>query len=99
MLPILYLRGISTGDFQEALQALLGKDALSLSPSVISPKNQWQAVLALAEARLVGAALTGPTASSCRAPDGRSQRVHAGFETPEGKMELIGFQIGVRESA
>ena len=27
LLPILYLRGISTGDFQEVLAALLGKDA------------------------------------------------------------------------
>ena len=27
LLPVLYLRGISTGDFQEALAALLGKDA------------------------------------------------------------------------
>ena len=27
LLQILYLRGISTGDFQEALSALLGKDA------------------------------------------------------------------------
>jgi hypothetical protein len=27
LLPILYLRGVSTGDFQEALCALLGKDA------------------------------------------------------------------------
>ncbi|MEY9120608.1 transposase-like protein [Bradyrhizobium yuanmingense] len=36
LLPILYLRGISTGDFQEALSALLGKDAPNLSPSVIS---------------------------------------------------------------
>ncbi len=27
LLPILYLRGVSTGDFQEALAALLGKDA------------------------------------------------------------------------
>src|SRR5215218_1177555 len=26
LLPVLYLRGISTGDFQEALAALLGKD-------------------------------------------------------------------------
>ena len=28
LLPVLYLRGVSTGDFQEALAALLGKDAL-----------------------------------------------------------------------
>src|SRR5215212_276486 len=27
LLPVLYLRGVSTGDFQEALAALLGKDA------------------------------------------------------------------------
>jgi hypothetical protein len=27
LLPILYLRGVSTGDFQEALSALLGRDA------------------------------------------------------------------------
>ena len=30
LLPVLYLRGISTGDFQEALAALLGKDAQNL---------------------------------------------------------------------
>jgi len=36
LLPVLYLRGISTGDFQEALVALLGKHAPNLSPSVIS---------------------------------------------------------------
>ena len=27
LLPVLYLRGVSTGDFQEVLAALLGKDA------------------------------------------------------------------------
>ena len=33
LISILYLRGISSGDFQEALSALLGKDAPNLSPS------------------------------------------------------------------
>ena len=28
LLPVLYLRGVSTGDFQEALAALLGKPVL-----------------------------------------------------------------------
>jgi transposase-like protein len=43
LLPVLYLRGISTGDFQEALAALLGKDAPNLSPSVISRlTGEWQ---------------------------------------------------------
>ena len=36
VLPILYLRGLSTGDFQEALKALLGEEASGLSPSNIS---------------------------------------------------------------
>ena len=44
LLPILYLRGLSTGDFQEALTALLGKDAPNLSPSVVSRlTGEWQA--------------------------------------------------------
>src|SRR5471032_2758923 len=44
LLPVLYLRGISTGDFQEALTALLGKDAPNLSPAVITRLTaQWQA--------------------------------------------------------
>jgi putative transposase len=43
-LPILYLRGVPTGDFQEALCALLGKDASNLSPSVITRLTaEWQA--------------------------------------------------------
>ena len=36
LLPVLYLRGVSTGDFQEALASLLGADAPNLSPSVIA---------------------------------------------------------------
>ena len=44
LLPILYLRGLSTGDFQEALGALLGKDAPNLSPAVIARlTSEWQA--------------------------------------------------------
>ena len=43
LLPVLYLRGVSTGDFQEALAALLGRDAPTLSPFVLGrPKGSWQ---------------------------------------------------------
>ena len=43
LLPALYLRGISAGDFQEALTALLGKDAPNLSPAVIARlKGEWE---------------------------------------------------------
>src|SRR3984893_9983579 len=43
LLPALYLRGISAGDFQEVLTALLGKDAPNLSPAVIARlKGEWE---------------------------------------------------------
>ena len=42
LLPWLYLKGVSTGDFQEALASLLGKDAQGLSPNTISRlKSDW----------------------------------------------------------
>ncbi|MEZ4647310.1 MAG: IS256 family transposase [Candidatus Eisenbacteria bacterium] len=43
VLPLLYLRGLSTGDFQEALPVLLGEDASGLSPSAITRLiGQWE---------------------------------------------------------
>ncbi len=42
LIPILYLKGISTGDFGEALAALLGKDAPGLSASTVARlKEGW----------------------------------------------------------
>jgi transposase-like protein len=42
LLPLLYLKGISTGDFREALSALLGSDATGLSARTISRlKQKW----------------------------------------------------------
>jgi putative transposase len=44
VLPILYLRGLSTGDFRPALVDLLGEDASGLSPSTISRLcKEWEA--------------------------------------------------------
>ncbi len=44
LLPILYLRGVAMGDFQEALAALLGRDAPNLSPSAIARlRGEWEA--------------------------------------------------------
>src|SRR4029079_12609182 len=52
LLPVLYLRGVSTGDFQDALAALLGRDAPNLSPSVIARLSaEWQAEYARWQAR------------------------------------------------
>jgi putative transposase len=44
VLPVLYLRGLSTGDFRPALEQLLGADAAGLSPSTISRLcKDWEA--------------------------------------------------------
>ena len=44
LIPWLYLKGISTGDFQEALQSLLGEDAKGLSANVVFRlKEKWGA--------------------------------------------------------
>ena len=44
LIPWLYLKGVSTGDFGEALSALLGTDAVGLSPSTVSRLTQsWAA--------------------------------------------------------
>lgn len=43
LIPWLYLKGVSTGDFSDALCALVGKDAPGLSPATISRlKAVWQ---------------------------------------------------------
>ena len=42
LIPILYLKGVSTGDFEEALIALLGKDAGGLSATTVGRlKEVW----------------------------------------------------------
>jgi len=43
VLPVLYLRGLSTGDFREALPILLGDDATGLSPTAITRLTaEWE---------------------------------------------------------
>ena len=105
LLPVLYLRGISTGDFQEALTALLGKDAPNLSPAVISRLTaEWQGEYErwqqrdLSARRYVYVWADGVFLQARMEDHGECMLVLIGA-TPEGKKELIGFQVGVRESA
>ncbi|MCG5517326.1 IS256 family transposase [Ectothiorhodospira sp. 9100] len=43
LIPWLYLKGVSTGDYQEALKALLGEKAKGLSANTVSRlKKQWE---------------------------------------------------------
>jgi putative transposase len=104
LLPVLYLRGISTGDFQEALAGLLGKDAPNLSPAVISRLTaEWQGEYErwhkrdLSARRYVYVWADGVFLQARMEDHGECILVLIGA-TPEGKKELIGFQVGVRES-
>ena len=105
LLPILYLRGVSMGDFGEALAALLGKDAPNLSPSAIARlRGEWEADHARWQRRDLSArrytlslGRRCPPAARME-PQAECMLVLIGA-TPEGKKELVGFQVGVRESA
>ncbi len=105
VLPILYLRGVSMGDFQEALAALLGRDAPNLSPSVIARlRGDWQADYMrwqrrdLSTRHYVYIWADGIYLQARMEPQAECMLVLIGA-TPEGKKELLGFQVGVRESA
>jgi len=105
LLPILYLKGISTGDFEEALSALLGKDAPGLSASTISrlkecwsdEHNRWKR-RDLSARRFVYVWADGIYLQARLEDEKQCILVLIGA-TPEGKKELIGFTDGARESA
>jgi transposase-like protein len=105
LLPTLYLRGVSMGDFQEAFTALLGHDAPNLSPSVIARlRGAWEADYTrwqrrdLSARRYVYIWADGVYLQARMEPQAECMLVLIGA-TPEGKKELVGFQAGVRESA
>lgn len=105
LLPVLYLKGISTGDFQEALSALLGPDAPNLSPSVLARLTAgWQADYDawtrrdLSARRYVYIWADGVYLQARMEENAECMLLIIGA-TPEGKKELIGFQVGLRESA
>jgi len=104
LLPVLYLKGISTGDFQDALAAIIGPDAPNLSPSVISRLTAgWQAQYDtwvrrdLSARNYVYIWADGVYLQARMAENAECILVIIGA-TPEGKKELIGFQVGLRES-
>jgi putative transposase len=104
LLPVLYLRGVSMGDFQEALGALLGKDAPNLSPSVVARlRGEWEADHArwqrrdLSARRYVYVWADGVYLQARMEPQAECMLVLIGA-TPEGRKELVGFQVGLRES-
>jgi len=105
LIPILYLKGISTGDFEEALVALLGKDAGGLSASTIARlKDAWSEEHVrwsrrdLSAKRYVYFWVDGIHVQARLEDEAQCLLVIIGA-TPEGKKELVGLIDGVRESA
>ena len=104
LIPILYLKGISTGDFTEALAALLGPDAGGLSASSIARLTEvWAGEHAhwlkrdLSARRYVYFWADGIHVQARLEDDAQCLLVIIGA-TPEGKKELVGLIDGVRES-
>jgi len=105
LIPWLYLKGVSTGDFGEALSSLLGEQASGLSPSVISRlKQKWSTEYeqwskrSLANRKYVyfwvDAVYFG-----IRGEGSKQCMLVVLGATESGKKELVGIEEGYRESA
>ena len=105
LLPILYLKGISTGDFSEALSALLGRQAAGLSASAIGRlKDGWHDDHAAWQKRDLSArryvyVWADGIHLEARLEDEKQCILVIIGATPEGRKELVGFTDGARESA
>ena len=107
MIPVLYLLGVSTGDFSEALEALVGEQAKGFSANtVVRLKEKWTTEYQewsrrlLTDKRYVYIWADGIHVN-VRLEDPESKRqcilVVMGA-MPDGKKELIAVQDGYRES-
>jgi putative transposase len=104
VLPWLYLKGVSTGDFAEALASLLGAQAKGLSASTISrlkaqwieEHQQWQK-RSLVGKRYVYIWADGIYFNIRNEDEGQCILVIIGI-TDNGVKELLGLESGFRES-
>ena len=103
VLPWLYLKGISTGDFSEALSALLGPDVKGVSSATISRlKSKWQGEhqdwqgRSLRHKRYVYVWADG-IYFNIRGGESQCILVIIGV-TDTGHKELLGLEAGYRES-
>lgn len=104
LIPWLYLKGVSTGDFGEALQALLGPDCPGLSATTVTRlKGVWEDEYRewgrrdLSERRYVYLWADGVHFNVRLEEDRQCILVLMGA-TAEGKKELIAVADGYRES-
>ena len=107
LIPWLYLKGVSTGDFSDALEALLGPDASGLSATnIVRLKSSWQqewtmwSKRSLADKRYVYVWADGIHFNIRLEDPGNDKQcilVLMGA-TETGKKELIAITDGYRES-
>ena len=104
LIPWLYLKGISTNDYQEALSALLGPDAPGLSASsIVRLKRVWEdeygdwRTRSLAGRRYVYLWSDG-IYFNVRLEEARSCILVVIGATEDGRKELLAVHDGVRES-
>lgn len=104
LIPWLYLKGISSGDFSEALAALLGPDAKGLSATTVTRlKGVWQEEYQVWSKRsLEGKRYVYVWADgihfNIRLEDERQCILVLMGATPEGDKEVIAISEGYRES-
>lgn len=104
LLPWIYLKGVSTSDFGEALQSLLGADCPGLSASTITNlKKTWEAEFrAWNERSLAGKEYVYVWADgvhfNIRLEEDRQCILVLMGATKDGKKELIAVHDGYRES-
>ena len=104
VLPLLCLRGLSTGDFREALPALLGADAAGLSPSAITRLTAtWQEDYKTWRQRsFAGADYVYVWADgvhfNVRLEDDRLAALVVIGARPDGTKEVLAIEDGFRES-
>lgn len=104
VLPLLYLHGLSTGDFREALPVLLGEDAAGLSPAAITrltttwrtEYDQWRR-RSLADRDFIYVWVDGVHFTIRLAEDRLAALVVVGVR-PDGTKEVIAIEDGYRES-
>jgi putative transposase len=104
LIPWLYLKGVSTGDFAEALQAILGPDAPNLSATTITRlKAIWEQEYetwsrrSLADKHYVYVWADG-VHFNIRLEEGRQCILVLMGATADGQKELIAVADGDRES-
>jgi putative transposase len=104
LIPWLYLKGISTGDFSEALAALLGENAKGLSAATVTRlKKVWEdeydqwSKRSLADKEYVYVWADG-VHFNIRLEDDRQCILVLMGATKDGKKELIAVADGYRES-